>query len=51
MRITSGTVPLANILSIDLELAGCKRVLDNFYHEWDVTFTEEEVEKMTEYQE
>lgn len=43
--------PLANVLSIDFEVVDCKKVIDDFYHEWQWFFSNEEVEKMTEYQE
>lgn len=41
--------PLQNVLSIDWKLIEEKTVLDNFYHEWQIYFTNKEVSKMTEY--
>ena len=41
--------PLQNILSIDWKLIDEKVVLDNFRHEFEVVFTNREVEKMDEY--
>ena len=41
--------PLQNILSIDWKLFDEKVVLDNFRHEFEVVFTNREVEKMDEY--
>ena len=41
--------PLQNILSIDWKLIDEKVVLDNFSHEFEVVFTNGEVEKMDEY--
>ena len=41
--------PLQNILSIDWKLIDEKVVLDNFRHEFEVIFTDREVEKMDEY--
>lgn len=41
--------PLQNIISITWELVGEKIVLDNFNHDWQIFFSNEEVGKMTEY--
>lgn len=41
--------PLQNIISIEWKLLKEKIVLDKFYHKWDIFFSDEEVEKMTEY--
>ena len=43
--------PLANVFSIDFELVDSKTIIDDFYHEWEWFFDNEEVEKMTEYSE
>lgn len=40
--------PLQNILSIDWKLIDSKIVADNFYHEWQVCFSDKEVSEMTE---
>ena len=40
---------LQNILSINWKLIDEKAVLDNFYHEFKVVFTDKEVSKMDEY--
>ena len=42
--------PLQNILSIQFEVVEEKIVLDNFYHEYKMFFTDEEVKKMKEWQ-
>lgn len=41
--------PIQNIISIEWKLLEEKIVLDNFYHEWDIFFSDKQVEKMTEY--
>lgn len=41
--------PIQNIMSIQWKLIGEKVVLDNFYHEYQIYFSNEEVSKMTEY--
>lgn len=41
--------PLQNIISIKWELVEEKVVIDNFWHEYQVLFSNEEVEKMVEY--
>ncbi len=41
--------PIQNIMSIQWKLIGEKVVLDNFYHEYQIYFNNEEVSKMTEY--
>lgn len=41
--------PIQNIISIEWKLLEEKVVLDNFYHQWDIFFSDKEVEKMTEY--
>lgn len=43
--------PIQNIISIKWKLLEEKIVLDNFYHEWKVFFSDEEVGNMTEYKE
>ena len=48
----NGTMyPLNNILSVDVGIVERKTVIDDFYHEWQWCFSNEEVEKMTEYHE
>ena len=41
--------PIENIMSIEWRLLEEKIVLDNFYHELDIFFSNKKVEKMTEY--
>lgn len=41
--------PIQNIISIEWKLLEEKIVLDNFYHKWNVFFSDEEVETMTEH--
>lgn len=41
--------PIQNIISIEWKLLEEKIVLDNLYHKWDIFFSDEQVEKMTEY--
>lgn len=43
--------PLNNVLSIRFELIGKKIVIDDFYHTYDIFFSNTEVSKMTEYYE
>lgn len=41
--------PLQNIISIEWKLIKEKIVLDDFHHEYTIFFSDEQVEKMTEY--